>query len=97
MHGPGSYYSPTYPLLPYIDVIDRVALSLRPRKRKRWRRRRDAGLAMWKPTGLRLDVREYEPVTFVGLGEPDWPTSSKTSHLRTTSSADEPDKGGPSR
>jgi len=77
MHGPGSYYSPSYPLVPRILVFDRVAGSLKGRRLRRWRRHRDAGLAMWEPTGLVLAVNEIlPPATFVGLGEPDWPASS---------------------
>jgi hypothetical protein len=76
LHGPGTYYSPTYPTAPRIHVMDRVALSLKPKKRKRWRKHRDAGLALWKPTGLDLDVFEYDPALFTGIGEPDWPQTS---------------------
>lgn len=74
-YGPGVYYDPHYPLIPTITVVDRVAGSLKLRRLARWRRHRDAGLAMWAPAGLKLIAIEAEPVTFVGLGEPDWPVT----------------------
>jgi hypothetical protein len=79
MHGPGIYYSPSYPYIPIISVFDRVALSLKGRKQKRWRRHRNTGLALWAPAGLELRVTEVMPVTFIGIGEPDWPASTSES------------------
>jgi hypothetical protein len=76
MHGPGTYYDPHYPNIPRITVMDRVASSLRPVKRRRWRKHRDAGLALWAPTGLELLVIEERAALFTGIGEPDWPQTS---------------------
>lgn len=78
-YGPGVFYWPHYPDLPTIHVIDRVAGSLKGRKLARWRRQRDAGLALWEPTGLDLSVQEGLPATFIGLGEPDWPVAGSES------------------
>jgi hypothetical protein len=76
MHGPGTIYSPSYPDIPTIHVIDRVAASLKGWKRRKWRRQRDKGLALWEQTGLRLPVQEGLPALFTGIGEPNWPTTS---------------------
>lgn len=70
MHGPGTY-EPSYPDVPTIRVEDGVVGSLRFRKGRRWRKHRDRALALWEQAGLRFDVMEIEPLTFVGLGEPD--------------------------
>jgi hypothetical protein len=79
MHGPGTYYSPSYPIVPIITVYDRVAGTLKGRRLRRWRRHRDAGLDLWSPTWLFLGVTEIEPAVFVGLGEPNWPSAGSES------------------
>lgn len=76
MHGPGTIYSPHWPTFPEVPVIDGVAASLGLIRRARWRKSRDAGLAMWLPSGLTFEVIEGPETTFVGIGEPNWPTSS---------------------
>ena len=76
MHGPGTIFSPRWPTFPEVPVVDGIAASLGLRRRARWRKSRDAGLAMWLPAGLTFEVVEGPATTFVGIGEPDWPTSS---------------------
>ena len=63
MHGPASYSGgsfkvPTWPDCPRIDVLDTVALHLRPRRAKKWRTLRAEALGKWAVAGLAFKVTE---------------------------------------
>jgi Dual-action HEIGH metallo-peptidase len=58
VHGPGYdpaasyYYAPTWAHLPTIPVVDKVANTLKPRKKDKWRAARDYAMAAWSAAGL---------------------------------------------
>lgn len=79
MHGPGTIYHPVYPVRPIV-VRDGVAASLGPFRKRRWRKNRNQGLALWEQAGIKFSVIEVAPITFVGLGEPDWPIAGSESY-----------------
>lgn len=60
MHGPGwPAWEPKWEFP--IPVLDTVARSLRPRRAEKWRKAREAGLAMWLPSGVTFNVVERSP------------------------------------
>ena len=66
MHGPGTNtvtnylgWTPTWAFP--IPVLDTVALSLRPLRRRAWRAARTRGLDEWTPAGITFDVIEADP------------------------------------
>lgn len=62
---PGGYVSPTYPDIPYIDVIDAISGQLPRRKRRKWRESRAKALAQWEKAGLIFDVMPGPEQTWI--------------------------------
>lgn len=97
MHGPYPppgdpiYKSPTWPHLPKVPVLDTIATTLRPKRRRAWRNRRDASLARWEPAGLVFPIIEDDPSGYPVLdpngGDQALPVAMATPYLRLMSIA----------
>jgi len=79
MHGPGDLNTQTYPTnLDWapswpggriVEVVDTLALTLRPLRRAVWRKARDKALRLWEPAGMifRLSERDASAWEFPGF------------------------------